>query len=215
MDKYEEILELFQVTQPVGYSEQEMRQVVADVGELPSELAYFFRKYGKSKRLQRLQDDLMLPNCFRDFAESAYIVFWVENQGVCQAGVKKSDAALPDPPVYVSVDGGKWKKSASCVSEFLIAMYGYQASICLPFNTEEFYWITPEEKEKIERLFTKRPYHFDYWLYDWNVTIYGDNNEGRIALMDNGEEIQMQYSANTEREFKRMNHYLDSIGEAI
>ena len=35
--------------------------------------------------------------------------------------------------------------------------------------------------------------------------------------MENDEEdaIQMQYSANTEREFRRMNGYLDSIGEAI
>lgn len=214
MDKYTEIMELFQITDPVGYSEEEVEDAIAEVGELPLELKTFLLKYGKCPELQGLQDELILPDCFES-AESDYIIFFNENQGVCQAGVKKSEASLPNPPVYVSVDGGEWKKSSPSVSDFLIAMYGYQASICLPFNTEEFYWITPEEKEKIEQIFTKRPQYFDNWLYDWNITLFGDNNEGRIALMENGEEIQMQYSANNESEFKRMNNFLDNIGEAI
>lgn len=215
MDKYTEIMQLFQVTNPVGYSVEEVEDAVAEVGELPLELKNFLLKYGKSPELHGLQDELILPSCFESSLESDYIIFFSENQAVCQAGVKKSEACLPDPPVYVSVDGGEWKESAPSVSQFLIAMFGYQASICLPFNTEDFYWITPEEKEKIERIFAKRPQHFDYWLYDWNITLYGDNNEGRIALMENGDEIQMQYSANTESEFQRMNNYLESIGEAI
>ncbi len=216
MDKYIEIMQLFQITNPVGYSEEEVEKAEAEAGGLPLELKNFFLKYGKSPELHGLQDELMLPDRFES-SKSDYIIFFNENQGVCQAGVKKSDVSLPDPPVYVSAGGGEWKESAASVSEFLIAMYGYQAGICLPFNTEEFYWITPEEKEKIEQIFTKRPEHFHNWLYEWNITVYGDNNEGRIALMENDEEdaIQMQYSANTEREFRRMNGYLDSIGEAI
>ncbi len=216
MDKYTEIMELFQVTSPVGYSVEEVEAAAAEVGveDLPLELKSFFLKYGKSPELQGLQDSLILPDRFESL-ESDYIIFYEENQAVCQAGVKKSEACLPDPPVYVSADGGEWKKSSPSVSDFLVAMYGYQASICLPFNTEEFYWITQEEKEKIEKIFTERPQRFDNWLYDWNVTLFGDNNEGRIALMENGGEIQMQYSANTESEFKRMNSYLESIGEPI
>ena len=222
MDKYREIMELFQVANPKGYSMEEVERAAAEAGGMPLELKNFFLTYGKSPELHGLQDELVLPNGSSILLRSDYIIFFNENQGVCHAGVKKSEANLPDPPVYVSTGNITdksiyWKKSASSVSEFLIAMYGYQASICLPYNTEEFYWISREEKEEVERLFLRRSQQIDNWLYEWNITIFGDNNQGRIALMDNGvdEDIQMQYSANTESEFKRMYGYLENIGEAI
>ncbi len=215
MGRYDEILELFQVEKAEGYSPEEVEKAVERVGRIPAELKDFFLTYGKTPELSGLQDDLLLPDRYKPFWDWEYIVFFVENQGVCQAGVKKSDAGLPDPPVYVSFDGGEWKKSAPSVSEFLTAMYGYQASLCLPFGPEELYWITPEEKEGIERTFAKRPQRFGHWLGEWDITLFGDNNEGRIALVENDEVIQLQYSANTEREFRRMRGYLESVGEPI
>ncbi|MCH5203719.1 MAG: hypothetical protein J1F03_03170 [Oscillospiraceae bacterium] len=215
MDKYAEILELFGIEVPVGYSAEEIEKAKSEVGGLPSELEQFYLNYGKSPELHGLQDELILPGQHKALLDKDYIIIFNENQGVCQAGIKKSDAALPDPPVYTSVDDGEWKLSCPRVSDFLIAMFGYQASICLEFSPEEFYFITQEEKEKIERLFKKCEQHFDNWLYDWNITLYGDNNNGRIALMDNGGDIQMNYAANTEEEFIRMQKLLDGIGEPI
>lgn len=217
MSNYEEILELFQVAQPMGYSLEEVEEAEEKAGKMPAELREFFLRYGKSPELRGLQDELMLPDCFHSCLEGEYVVFFVENQGVCMAGVKKSDACQPDPPVYVSADEGEWKKGADSVSGFLKGMYGYQASICLPYNTEEFYWITHGEKEIIAEKFTKRPEEIKNWLYDWDITVFGDNNEGRIALMEHGGEdgIQMQYAANTEAEFQRMREYLEPVGEPI
>ncbi len=217
MSDYEEILELFQVAQPKGHSLEEVEAAEERAGKMPAELRKFFLRFGKSPELRGLQDELVLPDCVHSCLEGEYVIFFVENQGVCMAGVKKSDACIPDPPVYVSVGEGEWKKSADSVSEFLKGMYGYQASICLPYNTEEFYWITHEEKELIERKFTKRPEKIKNWLYEWDIIVFGDNNEGRIALMENGGEdvIQMQYAANTEKELQRMREYLESVGEPI
>lgn len=213
MDKYEDILNLFKVSLPVGYSEEEIAGMKTEVGALPFELESFFLKYGASKELHGLQDELILPNRYKSLLKSDYIVFFNENQGVCQAAVKKSDVHLPDPPVYTSVDDGEWNLSSPHVSEFLCAMFDYQASICLAFNPEEFYFITPEEKEKIEQMFPRLG-NFENWLYDWNITVYGKNG-GRIALMENGGDIQMNYAANNEQDYSQMRRVLENIGEAI
>jgi len=210
MEKYNGILELFGVENPVGFSDQEIAEAKAAVGELPSELEKFYRYCGK---LYGLQDEFILPNKYPIFLNLDYIVFFDENQGVCQAAVRKSDAGLADPPVYTSVDNGEWKLSSPRVSEFLCAMFDYQASICLEFSPEEFFFITPEEKAKIEQTFPKLG-GFDNWLYDWSITVYGENG-GRIAIMDNGGDIQMNFAANNEQEFKRMSVLLEGIGEPI
>ena len=214
MDKYSEILELFGVEKPVGYSAEEVEKAKSEVGGLPLELEQFYLNYGASPELHGLQDELVLAGQYKALLNDEYIVFFNENQGVCQAAVKKSDAHLPDPPVYLSIDNSVWTESCPRVSDFLIAMFGYQASICLDFSPEEFYFITPEEKEKIERLFTKLDQTF-VW-FDFDVIVYGDNNSGRLALLDNGvDDIQMQYAANTEEEFDRIKDLLDGIGEPI
>lgn len=215
MNKYAEILELFGIENPVGYMPEEVESAKSAVDGLPLELEQFYLYCGKSPELHGLQDELIFPGQFKALLNPDYIIFFNENQGVCQAGIKKSDVNLPDPPVYTSVDNGEWKESCQRVSDFLIAMFGYQASICLEFNPEEFFFITPEEKEKIEQLFTKREQYFNNWLYDWNITVYGDNNEGRIAVMDNSGDIQMNYAANTEEEFSRIRDLLGEIGEPM
>lgn len=219
MGNYDKILHLFNVDNPVGYTAEKIAEAKSVVGGLPSELEKFYLLCGASEELHDLQDELILPDRFSDFAASDYIIFFNENQSVCQAGVKKSDAALDDPPVYARVDDEEWKLSSPHVSEFLIAMFDYQASICLDFSPEEFYFITPEEKTKIESLFPKLG-GFDNWLYDYNITVYGENSDrspagGRIALMENGGDIQMNFAANNEAEFKRMTALLDGIGEPI
>lgn len=215
-EKFDEILQLFCVDEPEGYSVEELEKVKSMVGEIPEVLEQFYLKCGKTDDLIYLQDQLILPNTYRALINSEYIIFYNENQGVCQAGIKKSDVKMSDPPVYVTMDDKVWTKSADKVSDFLVAMYGYQASICLEYSPEEFYWITKEEKNKIEKLFAKRKEKLENWL-DFSVTLYGDNSHGRIALMEKeGEDdIQMNYAANTEEEYERMAELLEGIGEEI
>lgn len=213
MEKYKKILELFKAEKAVGYSPEELAAVKAQVGELPSELEKFYLYCGKTPELHSLQDELILPNRYPALLNPEYIVFFNENQGVCQAAVKKADIKLGDPPVYTSVDDGEWALSSPRFSEFITAMFDYQASICLDFSPEEFYFITPEEKLKIESLFPRLG-EFDKWLYDCDVTVYGENG-GRVALMDMGGDIQMNYAANNKEEFERMANLLEGIGKPV
>lgn len=215
MSKYDEILRLFNVEKPVGYTAESIEKAKSIVGALPSEQEKFYLYCGASNELHHLQDELILPDRFDDFAGSDYIIFFNENQGVCQAGVKKSDEALDDPPVYVNVHKNgvdEWRLSSPRFSDFIRAMFDYQASICLEYNPEEFYFITAEEKNKIEKLFPKLG-GFDNWL-DCDITVYGENG-GRIALMDNSGDIQMNYAANNDTEFKRMAELLNGMGEEM
>lgn len=215
MEKYDELLRLFSVKNPMGFTAEDIDKAKAAVGEIPLELEKFYRYCGNSPELHHLQDELILPNRYAAFLNLDYIVFFDENQGVCQAAVKKTDAALDNPPVYTSGAKGEWKLSSPSVSEFLKAMFDYQASICLPFSPEEFYFVSDDEKVKIEQMFPKIG-RFDNWLYDFNITVYGENG-GRVALMENigGGSIQMNYAANNEHEFMRMSALLNGIGEAI
>lgn len=213
METAQEILRLFNAEKPVGYTAEEVEKAELEVGEIPEKLKEFYLYCGKTPELHGLQDEFILPNRYSAFLKLDYIVFFNENQGVCQAAVKKADAALDDPPVYTSVDNGEWKLSAPRFSDFIRAMFDYQASICLEFSPEEFYFITAEEKAKIESMFPKLG-EFGNWLYDQNVAVYGESG-GRIAIMENGVDIQMNYAANNEREFERMKALLNNIGEAM
>lgn len=213
MEKYNEILKLFKVETPVGFSIEDVENAKAEVGGLPLELERFYIYCGNSPELHGLQDELILPNRYQALLNPDYIVFFNENQGVCQAAVKKSDISLPDPPVYTTTDDGEWVPSAPRVSDFLCAMFDYQASICLECNPEDFFWITPKDKALVEQSFPKLG-EFDNWIYDWHVTTYGEGG-GRIALMENGGEIQASYAANNESDFERINNMFGKMWEPV
>ena len=215
MEKYKSIPKLFNVETPTGCTKEEIETAKAAVGGLPLELEKFYLYCGKSSELQFLQDELVFPGKIPALLDPEYIIIFNENQGVCQAAVRKSEASQDDPPVYTSVDDGEWTLSSPHVSDFLVAMYDYQASICLDFSPEEFYFVTPGEKAKIESLFPRLG-SFNGWLYTWKVTVYGENGI-RIALMEDeeGEDIQMNFAANNQEDFDKVMSMLDGIGEPM
>ncbi len=213
--KYKEICKLFDESNPCGYSDKELNDVIECVGELPEALKYFYKKYGKT--FSFFQDELMLPNKYPTLLNDEYLVFFNENQGICHAAVKKSDVSLIDPPVYINIDDNEWNLAADKLSDFMVAMYGYQASLCLEFNPEDIFFVSREEQKKIEERFTKRPETIKAWIdKDYEIILYGNDN-GRIALidMDGEDDIQMTYAANSQEELERMENLLSDIGEAI
>lgn len=210
--QYREILELFCIEAPVGYTKEEMDQAKKLVGKMPHALTFFYEHYGRSEALQHLQDLLILPGRYTALLDEEYVIFFIENQGVCHAGIKKEECILDDPKVYVQMDQGEWELASEHVSEFLVPMFSYQASICLEYSPEEFYFITKEEKKLIEAHYQKRPEAMLSWLRH-KVTMYG-NNKCRISLMEaeDEEELSMVYVANDEEEFIKMQVVFEHIG---
>ena len=212
--KYIDIIkELFAVSQPKGYTAEETEAVKKLYGGIPSFLEQFYLELGCSDELQYLQDELILPGKYPVFLDYKYMVFFNENQGVCQAGIAESDIEMDNPPVYVGYDNKEWIKTADTLSDFFIAMYGYQASLCLKYSSEAFYWVSDEEVQLIERSFPKRQEALLNWL-NFRVDLY-EKGEGRIALMYTGGDVQMMYAANNEKDFKEIKAVLENIGEII
>ena len=220
MKGFKIISDLFLISNPVGYDMTELNKTREIFGAIPRVLEEFYINYGKSKELQGLQDELVLPDKYESFLKYDYMVFFNENQGVCQAGIHRSDLDKENPPVYVNniVDGKmSWYKSADSISDFLIAMYGYQASICLEYYPEGFFWVSTEDIKYIEEKFEKKEQSMEYWLM-CKITLYGNDNNSRIALMDNllyEDNIQMNYASNNEKSFGELDFILENIGESM
>ena len=212
--KYIEIIkELFAVSHPKGYTAGEMESVKKLYGGIPLFLEQFYLELGRSDELLYLQDELILPEKYSIFLDYEYMIFFNENQGVCQAGIARKDIEMENPPVYVGYDNKDWIKTAESLSDFFTAMYGYQASLCLEYSSEAFYWVSDEEIQLIERSFSKRQEGLLNWL-NFRVDLY-EKGEGRIALMYTGGDVQMMYAANNEKDFKEIQAVLKNVGEII
>ena len=213
MEYIDIIKELFAVSRPKGYTAEEISAVRKLYGGIPLFLEQFYLELGRSDELLYIQDELMLPGKYPVFLDYEYMIFFNENQGVCQAGIVKSDVKMENPPVYVGYDNKNWVKTAETLSDFLTAMYGYQASLCLEYSSEAFYWVSDQEIQLIEQSFSKRQEGLSNWL-NFRVDLY-EKGEGRIALMHTGGDVQMMYAANNKKDFKEIQAVLENIGEII
>ena len=213
MEYIDIIKELFAVSRPKGYTAEEISAVRKLYGGIPLFLEQFYLELGRSDELLYLQDELILPGKYPVFLDYEYMIFFNENQGVCQAGIAKSDVKMENPPVYVGYDNKNWVKTAETLSDFLTAMYGYQASLCLEYSSEAFYWVSDQEIQLIEQSFSKRQEGLSNWL-NFRVDLY-EKGEGRIALMHTGGDVQMMYAANNKKDFKEIQAVLENIGEII
>ena len=136
-----------------------------------------------------------------------------ENQGVCQAGIRREDLTQPDPPVYVKTDDNDWVLSASSTSEFLMAMLGYQASFAMKYSFEEFYWITEMELATIQEKMDKLPYEIHNWIYDLEISLYSNAPDNIVAVTDCGGDLQILYGANSEEGYAKLMTVMEGIGE--
>lgn len=114
-----------------------------------------------------------------------------ENQGVCQAGIRREELSQFDPPVYVQTDDNEWVLAAPSTSEFLMAMLAYEASFFMEFMPEEFYRITEGELETIQGKLEKLPYEVHNWLYDMKISLYANATDNIVAVMDAGGDLQI------------------------
>jgi hypothetical protein len=211
---FHEIRSLFDIKNPAGYTREAINRAKDSVGGMPPLLEQFYLQYGLSDELRRLQDSVILPDKYPIFHDCDYLIFFNENQGVCQAGIHKSDLHLSDPPVCVGYDNAEWVRSADTLSGFLVAMFGYQAALCLEYSPQCFYWVTDEETAQIAALFPRRKESLMNWL-NCEIELYGANDSARIALMRTGDDTQMFYAANNRSDFESIKSALKNIGEVI
>lgn len=210
------IKNLYAVDSFSGCTEEEIAFMKQQFGALPAVLEKFYRTVAKTEALHHIQDAWMLPEHFNRYTwlnDPKCLIILNENQGVCQAGIRREDLTQPDPPVYVKTDDNDWVLSASSTSEFLMAMLGYQASFAMKYSFEEFYWITEMELATIQEKMDKLPYEIHNWIYDLEISLYSNAPDNIVAVTDCGGDLQILYGANSEEGYAKLMTVMEGIGE--
>ena len=109
-----------------------------------------------------------------------FLIFWTENQGVWNAGIKKEDLSLENPPVYMTTNDDlySWEKVTDDIDTFIIlqVLDNLQSSgfYFLTFDSEEIEFLLLDKKiSKYELL--KNPFKIKgrnlkfptYSIYDY------------------------------------------------
>lgn len=214
----ESIKPLYGVEVLQGYTEEEITQLKEMFGTLPQILEDYYRTAGRTDAFHHVQDTWILPENFQKWEwlrKSGCLVLLNENQGVCQAGIHREDLSLPDPPVYTTEDGVNWILSAPVLSEFLPAALAYESIFAFGYCSEEFYWLTEEEMERIEAGLIRFPFQFTNWLGEMNIILYSNAPDNMVAVLDCNGDLQMFYGAASETSYAKLRTVLGDMGETV
>lgn len=202
----------------IGCTEEEIVFMKKMFGALPEVLENFYKMVAKTESLHHIQDCWILPEHFTKYKwlnDTECLIILNENQGVCQAGIKRADLTKTDPPVYVKTDDNDWVLSAPSTSEFLMAMLGYESVFNMKHQPEAFYWITEDELAIIKAKMNKLPYEVHNWLYDMEISLYANAPDNIVAVMECGGDLQVLYGANSEEGYEKLMIVMEGIGEEM
>jgi hypothetical protein len=144
--------------------------------------------------------------------ESDHLILLDENQSVYQAGIRKEDLTLADPPVYI-YDGKKWVLSSNTTSEFLIAALSYEAVFTFEYNPEEFYSFTKDDVSTLQSRLTKLPYKLSKWFGE--ISFYSNAPDNLVFVLDAGDQIDVLYGAASEESYVKLLAAIEGIGEPL
>ena len=212
---------LYDADQPQGCTEEEIAAVRARFGVLPAVVEEFWRTVGRTKRVNSVQDTWIFPEHYAKWAwldDYDALILLHENQGVCRAGIRREDLALPDPPVYTQMeDGGPWLLSAPTTSAFLEAALLYESVFQLECSPEEFFELPEEDLAVIQEKLTRQPAVLKHWM-EMEVTFYSSRPDNLVAVMELGGEYggyQMLYGGATPESYEALLEVMEDLGEAI
>ncbi len=221
---YELLRRLYDIESFVGYTDDELREMSEGFDQIPAALMDFWKTCGNTGELYTGSNDLWIDLEYRrnsnwlkaDSKDYYYLID--ENQHCYQAGIRREDMALPDPPVYIvePLQGDKTRevgKAEDSLSAFLMGMLLYEAALSAgPFKYfyEDFIWYEEDDIAKIDKRLQKYPYHVYNWYSD-RIDIYTMNEEALLYIMQ-GDEPNGTYSAKTEESLQKMGELIGEIG---
>lgn len=92
-----------------------------------------------------LEDDEYSENEIENILKETdnFLIFWIENQGVWNAGIKKEDLSLENPPVYMTNNDDlySWEKVTDDIDTFILLQ------ILDNLQDSKFYFLTFENEE--------------------------------------------------------------------
>ena len=210
MTDFSTIKKLFHISEPNGFTKDEI-QIIKDIfGNLPQVFVDYYSELGKIQSLNQTQDSLVIPERFQFYNHNNYLIFYTENQHACVWGIRKDNLSNPNPPVYMSYDEMEWNLETETLTDFFTAMAFLQASFALKFTAECFYEIDEKGLNFIAENYTNKGVCFKNWAD--GINFYGDYDDDVIVVMSNN---QLFYSSNTEDHFIEMDKVLSELGTEI
>ncbi|MGE8339690.1 hypothetical protein BSF41_06050 [Flavobacterium sp. ACN2] len=210
MTDFSKIKKLFGITEPNGFTENEI-QLIRDIfGDLPAVFVDYYTELGKIENLNQTQDLLIVPERFQYFKHNDYLIFYYENQRACVWGIHKDDLSKTNPPVYMSYDEKEWNLETETLTDFFTAMAFLQAGFALEFPSNTFYEIEPNDLDFIIKNYSDKGVSFKQWLE--GIQFYG-NHDDEVIIITGGN--QMFYSSNTENHFLEMDKVLSKLGSEL
>ncbi|KAF2329609.1 hypothetical protein [Flavobacterium ginsenosidimutans] len=210
MTDFSTIKRLFSITEPNGFTENEIKIVKDIFGELPEVFIDYYTELGKIQNLNHTQDLLIIPERFQYYKNDDYLIFYSENQKACVWGIHKEDLSKSNPPVYMSYDEKEWKLETETLTDFFIAMAFLQAGFALEYTAECFYEIDDEGLNFIVENYKNKGVSFTQWAD--GINFYGNHDDEVIIVMSNN---QLFYSSNTKEHFLEMDKVLSKIGDEL
>ncbi len=219
---YQNIRELFHLTEPSPLPEHQIEQIREHFGAIPKALEDYYRLCGGCAEMNSTQDSLLTPdgkyhgmrkktkNFMQNWNYPDYCVFYVENQCASEWAFKKSDRNEENPPVYETYDSGEtWKKTADSVSQFLTSEAYMQAVFSKEYTTEEFYPITPEQIQLLAGKFPRADAGSDLYL---GVQFFQPYPDTVIMILYNDETYSdLLYSSDSEEHFEEIDSIISEI----
>ncbi|GAA6766655.1 hypothetical protein AAFH68_25980 [Flavobacterium sp. CGRL1] len=207
MTDFSTIKKLFHITEPNGFSNDEIQIVKNTFGNLPEVFVDYYTELGKIQKLNNTQDSLVAVDRLINYATDEYLIFYTENQHACVWGIHKDDLSKNNPPVYMSFDEKEWNLETETLTDFFTAMAYLQAGFGLEFTLEDFYELNDKELGFIKENFKNKGVSFSQWL--GGINFYGNHDDDVIIIESTN---QMFYSSNTEEHFVEMDKVLSKLG---
>lgn len=217
MDLREIMRTLYGIDQPQGCTDDEINAIKGIFGALPAMVENFWRTFGRTPRLNYVQDTWILPEHYAKWTwltDYDFLILLNESQSCCHAGIRREDLSFPDPPVYITNDNGPWELSSPTTSEFLEAALLYEGVWQMEYIPEEFYWLTAEELTEVQAKLTRLPSTLHKW-FDMEITFYQNCPDNLVVIMDVGDQYQCLFGAATEESYLELMDVMEGLGEPV
>jgi len=200
------IKSLFHVVEDIGFNDNEIEAAEKKWGILPGVLKDYYKQLGKHDRINKSQNYLREPKSL--YESGNYVIFYIENQGAAEWGIKIEDLCKEDPPVYCRLAADKYALETDNLMEFFNAMTLFQAaSWGMTYSCEEIYMISEEQAVKIRGKYKKLPFELHQWC---EMSFYANNEDEVIMLMIN-DDYDLLYGSEDEEHFKLIEEFIETI----
>lgn len=163
MNYLEKIERLYQLSNDnhSGFSETEITEAEQALGfKFPAVLREYYLSLGKNEAINHSHNRLLSPNAIY-FTEDRYLIFYEENQGVVQWGIKEADLSLENPSVwgnYDTVYESDWQQETKTLEDFFLSMCVYNGTLGgLLYNANSFSPVDTETVKLIQQSWSEIP----------------------------------------------------------